>query len=393
MHGDFSRIREAGSHWQWADQLREDSPLYFNTYAQGYWVFTRHDAVRDMYKNPQIFSSESITPWEPEPIYRFVPTQIDEPDHVAYRRIVNEWFSPRAVERAEPAIRGVCRALVEKVAPTGGCDFVAEFALRYPTEMFLRFIGLDTAEAGRFVAWVEDFFGGFSGDPAGLEPMARALEGIRQYWMAALDERRGEPAPRAGDLASHLMHATYADRPLTDAEILDMLIVLVLAGLDTTRAQLGYLFRHLATHPDDRAALIADPKLIPSTVEESLRFYTIIFGDGRKVTRDIEFHGAQLKKGDMVYGLVSGANRDPRAYERAGEFILDRRHNHHFGFAGGPHRCLGAHLARREMQVGLEEWLRVIPDFRIATDEELAERGGGSMMTLMTLPLAWEVTR
>ena len=393
MHGDFSRIRQAGSHWQWADQLREDSPLYFNTYAQGYWVFTRHDAVRDMYKNPQIFSSESITPWEPEPIYRFVPTQIDEPDHITYRRIVNEWFSPRAVERAEPAIRGVCRALVEKVAPTGGCDFVADFALRYPTAMFLRFIGLDTADTDQFVAWVEDFFGGFSGDPAGLEPMARALEGIRQYWITVLDQRRGELAPRDGDLASHLMHARFSGRPLTDAEILDMLTVLVLAGLDTTRGQLGYLFRHLATHPDDRAALIADPRLIPSAVEESLRFYTIIFGDGRKVTRDVEFHGARLKKGDMVYGLVSGANRDPRAYERAGEFILDRKHNHHFGFAGGPHRCLGAHLARREMQIGVEEWLRLIPDFRVATDEELAERGGGSMMTLTKLPLAWEVAR
>jgi len=240
---------------------------------------------------------------------------------------------------------------------------------------------------------VEDFFGGFSGDPAGLEPMARALDGIRQYWITVLDQRRGEPAPRDGDLASHLMHARFSGRPLTDAEILDMLTVLVLAGLDTTRGQLGYLFRHLAMHPDDRAALIADPQLIPSAVEESLRFYTIIFGDGRKVTRDVEFHGARLKKGDMVYGLVSGANRDPRAYERAGEFILDRKHNHHFGFAGGPHRCLGAHLARREMQIGVEEWLRLIPDFRIATDEELAERGGGSMMTLMTLPLAWDVAR
>ena len=393
MHGDFSRIRQAGSHWQWADQLREDSPLYFNTYAQGYWVFTRHDAVRDMYKNPQIFSSESITPWEPEPIYRFVPTQIDEPDHITYRRIVNAWFSPRAVDRAEPEIRGICRALVQKVAPAGGCDFVADFALRYPTAMFLRFIGLDTADTDQFVAWVEDFFGGFSGDPAGLEPMARALDGIRQYWITVLDQRRGEPAPRDGDLASHLMHARFSGRPLTDAEILDMLTVLVLAGLDTTRGQLGYLFRHLATHPDDRAALIADPRLIPSAVEESLRFYTIIFGDGRKVTRDVEFHGARLKKGDMVYGLVSGANRDPRAYERAGEFILDRKHNHHFGFAGGPHRCLGAHLARREMQIGVEEWLRLIPDFRIATDEELAERGGGSMMTLTKLPLAWEVAR
>jgi cytochrome P450 len=94
----------------------------------------------------------------------------------------------------------------------------------------------------------------------------------------------------------------------------------------------------------------------------------------------------------MVYGLVSGANRDPRAYERAGEFVIDRKRNHHMGFANGPHRCLGAHLARREMQLAVEEWLRVIPDFAIATDDELVERGGGSMMTLMRLPLAWEVT-
>jgi cytochrome P450 len=110
------------------------------------------------------------------------------------------------------------------------------------------------------------------------------------------------------------------------------------------------------------------------------------------VTRDTEFHGVQLKKGDMVYALVSGANRDPRAYERADEFVIDRKRNVHMGFANGPHRCLGAHLARRELQLAVGEWLRVIPDFHIATDEELAERGGGAMMTLTSLPLAWEVS-
>jgi cytochrome P450 len=152
------------------------------------------------------------------------------------------------------------------------------------------------------------------------------------------------------------------------------------------------LFRHLATHPEHRRRLIDEPELIASAVEEALRFNTIIFGDGRKVTHDTEFHGVQLKKGDMVYALVSGANRDPRAYERAGEFVIDRQRNHHMGFANGPHRCLGAHLARRELQLAVEEWLRVIRDFRIAADEELSERGGGAMMTLTNLPLAWEVT-
>ena len=394
MHEDFSRTRAVGSHWQWADELREGSPVYFNTFAQGYWIFTRHEAVRDIYKTPEIFSSESFTPWDPEPIYRFVPTQIDPPDHIKYRRILNPWFSPRAIDDAEPMMRELCRTLVEKTARAGSCNFVNEFALRFPTEAFLAVIGVDTAEADRFVRWVEDFFAGFGGDTEKLEVMAKALEGIRDYWVQALAERRDDTEPRDGDLASYLMHASVDDRPLTDTEILDMLTVLVLAGLDTTRAELGYMFRHLATHPEHRRALIDDPTVIPSAVDEALRYYTIIFGDGRKVTRDLEFHGVQLKQGEMVYGLVSAANRDPEAYERADEFIPDRKRNNHMGFASGPHRCLGQHLARREMQIAVEEWLRVIPEFHIAGDEQqLTERGGGSMMTLMDLPLEWSVER
>jgi cytochrome P450 len=163
------RARAAGGcHWELADELRETSPVYFNTFAQGYWVFTRHDAVRDIYKTPELFSSESITPWEPDPIYRFVPTQIDAPDHIKYRRIVNPWFSPRAIDAAEERMRSLCRGLVEEVAPTGGCNFVAEFGLRFPTEAFLSVAGIDPSDADLFVPWVEDFFGGFSGDPDGL---------------------------------------------------------------------------------------------------------------------------------------------------------------------------------------------------------------------------------
>jgi cytochrome P450 len=392
IHEDYSRLREVGCHWQIAKEMRESEPVFFNTFAQGYWVFTRHDAVRDIYKNPELFSSESITPWEPEPIYRFVPTQIDPPDHIKYRRILNPWFSPRRMDEAETMVRSICRRLVEEVAPEGHCNFVREFALRYPTEVFLGVIGVDLGQADLFLQWVEDFFAGFGGDPDSVEVMAGALQSIREYWVDALAERRGDAEPREGDIASYLLHSTIDDRPLTDEEMLDMLTVLVLAGLDTTRAELGYMFRHLATHPEDRKRLIEEPEVIPYAVEETLRFYTIIFGDGRKATRDMEFHGVQLKKGDMVYGLVSGANRDPSVYERADEYVIDRKRNNHFGFASGPHRCLGLHLARREMQVAVEEWLRVIPDFRIAPDAELVERGGGSMMSLLDLPLEWEAT-
>ena len=115
-----------------ADELREAGPVFFNAFAQGYWVFTRHDAVRDIYKTPELFSSESITPWQPDPIYRFVPTQIDAPDHIKYRRIVNPWFSPRAMDAAEATMRSLCRRLVKDVAARGSCDFVTGFALRFP---------------------------------------------------------------------------------------------------------------------------------------------------------------------------------------------------------------------------------------------------------------------
>jgi cytochrome P450 len=315
---------------------------------------------------------------------------VDQPDHIKYRRLVNPWFAPPAIEQAGPMVRDICRRMVAELAPRGGCDFANEFGLRYPTEVFLAMIGVDASDADRFVVWIEDFFSGYGGDPTAVERMAAALDAIRGYWVDALAQRRGEPTPREGDLASHLLHCEFDGRPLTDNEMLDMLTVFVLAGLDTTRASLGYLFRHLATHPEHRARLIAEPELIPSAVEEALRLYTIIFGDGRKVTSDVEFHGVSLKRGDMVYGLVSGANRDPREYERPDEFVIDRARNNHLTFASGPHKCLGIHLARREMQVAVEEWLRVIPDFRIVADGPLMERGGGAMMTLLNLPLAWD---
>jgi len=392
IHLDPSPPLDVGGYWRKADELREAAPAFFNVHGPGYWVFTRHEEVRDVYRNPDIFSSESITPWEPEPVYRFIPTQIDRPDHVHYRRTLNAWFSPDSVEKITPMARELCRRLIAETAPRGHMDLVHEFALRYPTEVFLTMVGVPYQAADQFVPWVEDFFSGFGGDPAGQEAMVKALDGIRQYWVAALEERRNESGPREGDLASFLLHeARFGDRRLTETEVLDMLQVLVLAGLDTTRATLGYMFWHLATHDDDRHRLVEDPDLIPLAVEECLRYYTIIFGDGRKVTRDIEFYGCQLKRGDMVYALVSGANRDPREYERADEFVLDRKANHHFGFAGGPHRCLGIHLARRELQIAVDEWLKVIPDFRIAANDGLAERGGGAMMSLLTLPLEWEV--
>jgi cytochrome P450 len=388
FHQDFSEEQPLGCHWALADRLREQGPLYFNTYAQGYWIFTRHDAVKEIYKNPDIFSSESITPWQPEPIYRFVPTQIDPPKHIKYRRILNPWFSPRRMDEAEPMVRSICRRLVEQTAPQGGCNFVKEFALRYPTEVFLAVIGIDLSHADRFLVWVEDFFRGFGGDPEGQAAMADALQGIRQYWVDAIAERRRDPAPREGDIASYLLNAEFdGERPLTDDELLDILTVLVLAGLDTTRSQLGYMFRHLAMHPEDRRRLIDEPELVPSAVEEVLRFYSPVTM-AREVVADVEFAGCPMHVGDKVLLTFPAGNRDPAVFDAPDEFQIDRAHNRHFAFGAGIHRCLGSNLARMELRVALETFLARIPTFTI-DDADDPHWSGGQVRGPRHVALRW----
>lgn len=388
-HYEVANHQPAGEHWRDTDALREECPVFWNTLAQGFWVVTRYDLVKEMYQTPELFSSESFTAWEPNPPYRFVPTQIDPPEHIKYRQILNPKFAPGAVGRAEGTAREIARRLIAEIRPTGRCDFVADFAIRYPTEVYLVVIGLPPSDADFLVPWVEDFFAGLHDNPDKKPGMVAALAGIREYFTELLADRRAMPRDPEHDLVSHLLQSTKDGEPLSDTEMLDMCTVLVLAGLDTTRGQLGFLFRYLADHPTDRQRLIDDPSLVPNAVEESLRVHSIMIGDSRKVTRDVDFHGYPLKRGDMVMGLVSAANRDPRHYDRADEFVIDRSGAHHFGFAGGPHRCLGAHLARREMQIALDEWMRAIPDFRIEEGAALMERGG--MMTLLSLPLVWEV--
>jgi cytochrome P450 len=383
--------QEAGRYWAESDALREETPAFFNDHAQGYWVVTRYEAIKDLYQDVDLFSSESFTAWEPNPPYRFVPTQIDPPEHIKYRQLLNPRFSPGAVARAEEPARQIARRMIAEIQPTGRCDFVTDFAIRFPTEVFLTVVGLPPADAALLVPWVEDFFHGLNGAEEHQSRMVAALEGIRGYFVDVLAARRAEPADPSTDLVSHLLASTVDGEPLSDVVVLDMCTVLVLAGLDTTRGQLGYLFQFLAEHPDVRQRILDDPSLMPACIEESLRVHSITVADARKATHDADFHGCPVRAGDMVMGLVSAANRDPRHYEDADVFRLDRVGLHHFGFAGGPHRCLGAHLARREMLIAVEEWHAAIPHYRIDTDRPLQERGG--QLALLSLPLTWDTDR
>jgi cytochrome P450 len=171
-----------------------------------------------------------------------------------------------------------------------------------------------------------------------------------------------------------------------DADMIDIMVTLTLGSLDTLKSQLGWCFYHLATHRQDRERLIAEPDLVPSAVEEFLRAYPIV-PMARKVTSDVDFHGCPMRKGDMVMLTYPSATRDPRQFPDPDKVVIDRFPNRHIAFGASEHRCLGSHLARAELQTAIREWHKLIPDYRLDSDEVPLAHGG--QISLMSLPLSW----
>ncbi|WP_239334827.1 cytochrome P450 [Frankia sp. CiP3] len=367
-------------------QLREAFPVCWNSFGTGFWMLTRYEECREAYQAPEIFGSDSVIVLDPNPGYRWIPTNVAPPEHSRYRQILNRPFSPRTVAGMAPRMRELCNQTIDTFVGRGGCEFVADFAAVYPTRVFLSIMGLPAADDMLFVDWVDTIFDAFS-DPAGQARTMAAMGAMTEYFVRVVADRRAAPRDPAADFVSYLMTERYEDRPLRDDEILQMCVVLVLAGLDTVKSQLSYSFHHLATTPEHRRRVATDPAVVPTAVEEFLRAFPII-QDGRKVTRDVEFHGCPMKKGDMVLLMLGAAMRDPRSFPDPERVDLDRTANRHISFAAGPHRCLGSHLARAEMAVALREWHRRIPDYRLASAEPVLERGGAA--GLVALPLAWE---
>ena len=250
----------------------------------------------------------------------------------------------------------------------------------------MQILGVPTADGSPFLPWIEAIFAGFfGGDPA---PAGKAIGAIYRYFDAIVSDREAEPRDPATDFVSYLLQGRIGDGAVPRPEILTVCLTLTLAGLDTTRAQLGYMFWHLANHEADRRELIEHPALIGGAVEEFLRLYGIILTAGRRVVKDIDFHGVAMRAGDVVWLGLLTANRDPERFFEPERYVVDRQPNPHLAFAGGAHRCLGAHLARAELAVALQEWHRRIPDYRLVQDVALEERGG--QLTLRHLPLRWD---
>jgi cytochrome P450 len=381
---DVGRSGPILSHFEEWDGLREQYPAFWSELYGGHWVVTRFEAIRHALQEPSTFSNESTIVSDPNPEYKFIPTFLDPPEHGKYRTLYNARFSPGMVNRITPAARAAANKYIDAFIDDGGCEFMTAFADPFPTDVFLNSINLPPEDTPLFVGWVHAVFGGLSGaDPqAGV----RAQMEMRDYFKEMLDRRRAEPQDINVDILTYFLAATIDDKAIPEDDILNMAVVLVLAGLDTTKSQLGYNFHYLATHPYDRERLVKDPSLLPTAIEELLRYHAFV-PPARKLKHDIEYEGCPMQAGQMVLMPLWSATRDPRAFDDAGEVKLDREPNRHIAFGAGPHRCAGAHLARRELLVAMEEWHKRIPDYHLDAAQRITEHGWQCGPD--NLPLVW----
>jgi cytochrome P450 len=381
-HGtDPALLADIGGEW---DRLREASPAFrTDAYPWDIWYLTRFDDVFTAFRDYELYSSRQ-TNYNVTDTHRWIPAQVDPPEHTPYRTAINPRFSPGAVAAMEPAVRARCVELIDEFAGAGRCDVVAQFARRFPTSVFMELMGLPLDESDTFLSWASQLLHTSGADAAAAGTRKDAARTIYRYLRGMIADRRQHPRD---DLVSSLLDARVGDRPVTDDELLEMSILLYIAGMDTVAGVISYIVQHLALNADHRHLLADEPARIPVAVEEFLRFYSVA-SPARVVTRDAEVAGCPLKAGDRVVLATWPANRDPRQFDDAGTFVIDRHANRHCAFGVGIHRCVGSHLARLELRITIEEWLRRIPAFEIAPGSTITQHVAGAA-GLDTLPIVW----
>lgn len=322
----------------------------------------RRSAVEYALTHPEEFSSsmEAVDLGQSVPL---IPLQVDPPDHRKYRRLLDPLFAPRKMNVLEPQITKMVNELIDGFIDSGQCEFAADFAVPLPSSVFLALVGLPLSELDSFLA-MKDGILRPSGDDldAIKESQKVSARQIEDYFAAALKDRKASPRD---DLLTMFLEAEVGDERLTEEEILGICFLFILAGLDTVTDSLECFMARLAQHPEERRQIVEDPAVIPSAVEELLRWETPVTTVARVATRDMELEGCPIHAGESISVVIGSANTDEEAVPGADQVDLARSENRHLAFGGGVHRCLGSNLARLELRVALREWHRRIPDYSI----------------------------
>jgi cytochrome P450 len=374
------------------DELRESCPMAHSDRWGGSWLPTRYADVYAIAHDIEKFPSGngiSVVPMvdlgqngapAPAPVLAsgVPPISADPPLHTWTRRLVLPTMSPARVAEYEVFTRELCRRLVDEVVATGEGDAAAEYAQQIPVRVIGHILGVPEDMAATFTEWVRDVLE-FAHDP---ERRRRGITGIITYLQGAIAEREADPKD---DFITELLHAEHDGEPVTGDVVMGMCALLLIAGIDTTWSSIGSTMWHLATHPEDRARLIAEPDLMSTAIEEFLRAYAPVTM-ARRLIEDTEYNGCPIKAGERILMNFPGANRDPEVFPDADKVILDREHNRHLAFGAGIHRCAGSNLARMELRVAVEEWLAQVPDFELV-DPRLVAWAGGQVRGPRSIPI------
>ncbi len=341
------------------DELRAERPLVHTERYLGCYLPVTYEAVKQISYDTEHFSSRRVVVRNirPEPPAPSPPITSDPPAHKPAKQLLLPPFTPDAMKKLEPRVRSICNELIDAFIDQNGCDVAAHYTKHIPVRAIAHLLGIPEKDGELFVKWIHEILEvGISND----EVLMRAVHEMHDYFAGQIEQRKKRPTD---DLISTLMNARDKDgEPLSDAHVQGSLRLLLIAGIDTTWSAIGSSLWHLAKTPADRERLLAEPELLPTAIEEFLRAYSPVTM-AREVVKETVVSGCPVKPGNMVLLSFPAANRDPAMFPDADKVVIDRKENRHAAFGLGIHRCIGSNLARMEMTVALEEWLKRIPHF------------------------------
>jgi cytochrome P450 len=369
----------------WFDmQRRASHPVMWTPHNGGHWIAMTPDLTESVLSEWDIFSTKVVmVPREPmgETYSKYLPLPLDPPDHIEFRRILNDNLGAKSIARMKEDVEELTIALIERFRNKGRCNFTTEFAEQLPVRIFMRVVDLPEEDFPR-LKYLSDQFT----RPDGSITHPEVERQFSDYIGPIIRSRRGK---HGEDLITEMINGKVFDRPISDDEAENMCIQVLIAGLDTVVNLLGFIFSYLATDADLRRKLASDPTLHDDAINEFLRRFPLV-SNAREIRREVEFGGVTLKPRDMIMGstilvaMSEQTNADPLAFQ------LRRAKRHFYLFGKGIHVCPGAPLARLELKVILKEWLARIPEFRLAPGENLTYMSG-IVSAVCPFDLEWDV--
>ena len=357
------------------DELRDECPIAHTERYGGAWLPTTHESVSAIAYDTERFSSRSIimSPFRPPaeiaPQGVAPPISSDPPFHKQARRLLLPAFAPQAIDKLEESTREYCRELIAAMEGRDVVDAAQEYSQHIPVRVIAKMLGFPEGDADRFRGFVTHVIEGVSKP---IEERAEGMMVLFEYLREQIEDHIANPRD---DLTTFLLESEMDGQPLDPGHVGGTIALLLIAGIDTTWSAIGASLWHLAKTPADLQRLVAEPELLPIAMEELLRAYAPVTM-ARLVKEDMEYEGCPMQADDWVLLPFPAANRDPKAFDRADEVIIDREVNRHAAFGLGIHRCAGSHLARMELRVALEEWLRAFPEFSLADPAGVRWSGG-----------------